>query len=313
LKILAIDLSASEDIRLNPKKYGGVGRTLRILSDNIDDFFIVGNKDLIDKSYKFIGLERKELDNIRGGEELSNYIKEDYDLIFHTCPNINLNTEINQLVWVVGQGENVHVYNKNILLHNKRNQKPILFSEDHKIHEFVLGIDIPPFKQHIKEDFLVQVSNHFPHINSISLASLCIKYGIKCYFGGPISEGYPLLEYIDNKNTFYLGEIPEQEKIDLVSRASFYVSLYSFPINEPPLSIKQSLSLGTPILSNMIGGIKDLLQDGINGFNVFNEDSFLNAWNNRKNINYLDCYNSSLNYSKDKMIDSFKRVLEDLL
>ena len=49
-------------------------------------------------------------------------------------------------------------------------------------------------------------------LSSIEIAKECIKYKIKGIFAGTIGKDYELMDYIDNINTFFLGEISDNEK-----------------------------------------------------------------------------------------------------
>ena len=120
------------------------------------------------------------------------------------------------------------------------------------------------------------------------------------------------LDYIDNKNTFYLGVIDNETKIKYNKLAKFNMQMcpYPFPLT---LSAKEALSYGVPIMARKVGGSIDFIKEGINGFFINNEQDILNAWEQRNNIKQKDCYDSMLWTSEEKMIESFVSVFNQII
>jgi len=316
MKILIVAAPLNEDISATPQRYGGVGRTFYLLAKNNPNITIASNWEAlrdcdISVSRKIILSEEEERKIVENGD-LQGW-DNNFDLIFHAQPNRHYVSNKPTLVWAPGYGETINRLNTNILCHNLKNQHPYISNLMTNLYEFVLGVDIPPFQEYKKDDFILQVTNHYPQINSIILAKLCLKHNIKCIFAGPISDGYPLSDYIDNEYTFYEGVIPEERKIELLKKARFFGCLYSHPINDPPLSAKQALSYGCPILTNQIGAMAEFI-DGSNGYFIRNEQDFIDAWQRRHEFNQLDCYDSVKNkYSVDNMIKTFNNVCERII
>ncbi len=202
-------------------------------------------------------------------------------------------------------------FNNDILLHSQFQN--VECNPNSRIYNVVLGIPIPEFKEYRREDFLFQCSNHYPQINSVLLARWCNYWHIKCYFAGPCNSDYNLLGEIDNVNTFYLGEIPEELKINYLVRCKGFASLYGFNINSDSLAIKQALSYGCPIITTRLGNPHETIINGYNGFIVDNAYSLYQSFNSLHLINSKNCYDSVQKYSLDKMAKSFTEAFEEII
>lgn len=109
----------------------------------------------------------------------------------------------------------------------------------------------------------------------------------------------PLMPSKDIDNVTFLGKIDSVEVIKLLQNAKFSI-LPSECYENNPLSVIESLQLGTPVVGAHIGGIPELIDDGQTGltFESGNCDSLITAVNN--------AYNMSWNYS-DIVLSSRKR------
>lgn len=316
MKILAIE-TGSEDISAYPLKYGGCGRTLYLLGRCISDFYIAGsleslrNCDLRNK----IVLSDKEINDINSTGNLNNWDNE-FDLIFHAKGNQYLTTKKPTLVWIPGQYASVHPGNVNILLHNAKTQNPQITNPQTKIYEFTLGISIPEFQEYCKEDIIFECSNHYPQIQSHILAHFCRKYKIKGVFAGPLDPLYKdvFLSEIDSIDTFYLGEISEEIKIEWLKKARFVGGLYNYSLNSMPLAMKQAMSYGCGALVTKLGPIGELIKRGETGFFLRNEEDFVMALKNKDLINQKKCWETiNNNFSVEKMVESFNQAAYNIL
>lgn len=317
-KVLYIDFSSGfEDISLNPKRYGGVGRTIALLKENIKNFYIIccGESFENNPNHKNVFfLSKEDINLIRNGVKLSNFINDnDYDLVFHNATDVFINTKLKQLVWGVGQYEQFDIRHENCLFHNYKTQQPIINNLNSKIYEFILGIEQPEFKEYQKENFIFQCSNHFNLMGSIELAIFCNRNKIDCVFAGPIAENYKLLDYM-GQYAKYIGEITEDVKIEILKSAKMYGSLFQMPINTLTLGIKQAMSYGCSILSTYAGAIPNYIKNNYNGFLIRNENEFIDAWECGDDIKQLNCYNTIKdNFSKKQMVESFNDVVNKVL
>lgn len=112
---------------------------------------------------------------------------------------------------------------------------------------------------------------------------------------------------------FYQGWISGKNKIELLNRADAYV-LPSY--NEGlPVSILESMSYHLPIISTNVGGIPEIVKDGVNGFiiepgNKKMKKAIDNLLFNRELREKMGA--ASADMVKDHLPDSVKKQLENL-
>ena len=320
-KILLLELSATDSCARSPSRYSGCGPTLRRLAENIPNVYLAAETSCFegDTTEKCIAFDKIILEGIRKGYPLNysyNYNGvSDFDVYIYSDPSFSLNTLKPQICWALGHQERVCPTIKNLLLHNAKWQKPEITNPNTKVFEFVLGINIPVFQENLKREFCFQCSNHYSQIQSARVAEICNRNNIPLILAGPSSGEYRklLLKHIDYKNTFYLGEIDEEEKIKLMKEARCYTNLVTHHINGPQLSVKMAWSYGTPVIATPLGIMPEVIQEGVNGFLVKNEQEFVTAYYKSFNINQKDCFDTSTNWSIDKMVKSFNDVLGVIL
>ena len=131
-----------------------------------------------------------------------------------------------------------------------------------------IGINLPEFRVYKKHNFIFACHRHWPQFQSIEVAKWAQKYKVKTIFAGPICGDYPLKDYIDNKYTYYLGEIPDQLKIEYYQSARLTTLIHNWP-TPMSLSALEALAYGCPVACNLNKGFwPTLIQDGINGFHI---------------------------------------------
>lgn len=315
MHVLLLELSGTDSVSRMPKRYGGVGRTLRLLAENLDQCCLLAEESCFedDLSGKCFPCSKGEIYNIKNGVPIESIVKNNFDIIIHAHPNLYLNTEKKQIVWAPGFNETIHQNHKHLLLHNVKGQCPKILNSKTTVHPFVLGIDIPEYKEYKKEDFIFQCSNHYQQINTHLVINFCNNYQIKGYFAGPISEDYKIKPLFDNKNTFYLGVISEEEKIEYLKKAKLVSALYAHAINECPLAIKQALSYNCGIITTPAGDMVNIISEGLNGFVIQYYDHLPYVWTHKDKIKQENCYSSVLKYSTSNMVSSIKDVLEKIV
>jgi glycosyltransferase involved in cell wall biosynthesis len=144
------------------------------------------------------------------------------------------------------------------------------------------------------------------------VAQLCRKYSIPLIFAGPIQAGYPLMDYVDGDLIKYIGIISNSEKSNYYKKAllTTYLHFWQTPFN---ISAIESLSYGTPIMATANGFWPKLIKNKINGYIIATEEDFVNSINDCLNIKQIDCYNSSSEYSSEKMVSSFYLAFNNIL
>jgi len=174
-----------------------------------------------------------------------------------------------------------------------------------------IGKPVPPnFRKAEKEDYIFICSSHDESKHSVPLAKECIKNNIKGIFAGVIQKNYKLLDYIDNVNTFFIGEISDNFKYKLARKARLSAFLGTCPCVFS-LGVVEMLAHGTPILRNdtKFGDwLEETIVDGQNGL-VYNGNNFLECWEKSKNINQEDCWKTAQKYSAEEMVKSFEKAM----
>ncbi len=123
-----------------------------------------------------------------------------------------------------------------------------------------------------KEDYLVCVSRICEAKGTENAVRLALKTGNRILLAGKIDPGAdrdyfearvkPLL---DGERASYLGEVSQEEKVRLVSRARAFL----FPIQwEEPfgLVMAEALACGTPVLATRWGAVPEVVEHGVTGF-----------------------------------------------
>ncbi|MBC7230018.1 MAG: glycosyltransferase family 4 protein [Actinobacteria bacterium] len=135
------------------------------------------------------------------------------------------------------------------------------------------GVDVEEYRlQGEKDDYLVCVSRICEAKGTENAVRLALKTGHRILLAGKIDPGAdreyfetrvkPLL---DGERAVYLGEVSQEEKVRLVSRARAFI----FPIQwEEPfgLVMAEALACGTPVLATRWGAVPEVVEHGVTGF-----------------------------------------------
>jgi len=311
-----------ESYSMNPKSYGGGRIFASAAKELIENFFIFSSeesfKDVSDNENKerCIVISDSDKERLRNGDNAVSVIPrlKDFDVIVHHFANRYINTNIPQVVWAVGYGEPIHPQIQHLMLYSRNRQNPTISNRDINIYDVVIGIPIEDkFEESLKDDYIFQCSRHTPTFGSIDVAKFCLDNSIKGIFAGPIDNNYPLLKYVDNKTTFYLGQISEEDKIEYTKKARLCTFLHSWntPFN---LSAITSLSNGTPIVSTNVGFWKDLIVNNYNGFIIDNPEQLIDIWDQSQYISQYNCYESVKDkYDSIAMVTSFQKAIKEVI
>ena len=211
-------------------------------------------------------------------------------------------------VWSVGYGGELNPDIKHMLYYNKYQQNRC--APDTRKYKVTIGKKIPKYDFYNKEPYVFQCTRHLDIFGSIEIAATCKHLGIQAYFAGPIENGYPLLNYIDNKTTHYLGVISEEEKIKYLKKAQLCTFYHKWP-TPFNLSAIESLSYGTPIAVTKVGFWESLVSPS-NGFYITDAQSFKQQFDSN-HFSQLYCWKSALPYSEENMLASFRKAFEEVL
>lgn len=143
-----------------------------------------------------------------------------------------------------------------------------------------------------EKDYYLYVGrlSHEKGVKTLLEVASMLPYKLKIAGGGPLKEEL-VQKYKNCANIEFLGHCNAEQVVELLSEAKFSVAPSECYENNP-LSVIESLCAGTPVVGAKIGGIPELIGDGISGF-VFEsgnkEDlkavinkAFQSKWNNRE-------------------------------
>lgn len=334
MKILYLDLNYPdfcENYSLKSPVYGG-GRCvpsalLHSLNDMGHTFEIAADEKCfegIEEKYKIhcITINSTLKNFLRNGGPISQTVfpVANYDIILHNFYGTKLNTQntnIKDLVWLVGFGEHVNPANERIVLYNDY-QNPKIYNPNTKIYKARIGVPMPEFYQERKkEDFVFSCHRQSVYFGARWIMKMAHKYQFKYICAGPKDSDFPeIMNYVDNNYVTYLGIIPQEQKTELYSKAYASTSLHFWntPMN---LSAVESLSLGTPVIAHDIGFWKSLINNGKNGFIIDHEDdiALMNALEACRTFNFQqNCWNSvKFTLSDNLMVQDYLNVFEQII
>lgn len=322
MKIAYIDAKINhppEDYALNPKRYGGGAVFARFAKQSLntggDTFHLFASKDCFDnlssqdRADVCYAIDDGVLNELRLGRPLSTVIPDDYDLYIHhhDCFAFNMAGISAPLVhWaLMGDGRANHPATPYSLLYLRQEQAVY-----GKTFHVQLGKNVPAYQAYEKSDYIFQCTRHDATTNSIPVVKWCNANAVKGLFAGPIFNGYNLLDFIDNKNTFYLGMISDADKHDYYKKARLatYDFLWDPPFNQ---SVIESMSYGTPSFCARRGFFKEIIREGVNGFFSDNCD-LATAYSKATKINQESCHASVAHFNVDNMIQSFYTAFQQI-
>jgi glycosyltransferase involved in cell wall biosynthesis len=118
---------------------------------------------------------------------------------------------------------------------------------------------------------------------------------------------------LDGPDVEYLGEIGDQEKDELLGGACAMV----FPIDWPEpfgLVMIEAMACGTPVIAWRNGSIPEVIDEGITGWVVSDEDAAVRAACNARDIDRRACRNRFLaRFTVDRMARDYVALYERIL
>ena len=117
-----------------------------------------------------------------------------------------------------------------------------------------------------------------------------------------------ILPHVDGRNVRFEGEVPDERKRELFSRARAFV----FPIqwDEPfGLVMIEAMACGTPVVATPFGAVPEVITDGVNGFIASSVDDMVEAVGKIESISPEVCRAVvEQRFSPDVMTDGYERV-----
>ncbi|MDR1335585.1 MAG: glycosyltransferase [Tannerella sp.] len=99
-------------------------------------------------------------------------------------------------------------------------------------------------------------------VTTLLEAAKQLPYPLKVIGGGPLLDS--LRKQFPQNHIEFSGQLPAEQLLPLVQQARFLV-MPSVWYENNPLSVIEALCLGTPALGANIGGIPELIEEGVNG------------------------------------------------
>lgn len=117
-----------------------------------------------------------------------------------------------------------------------------------------------------KEDYYCYVGrlSHEKGVNTLIEAAKNLSYKLKVIGGGPLEEELKIKSEKLKANVEFLGYKQWDEIKSIVGKARFTVIPSEWYENNP-LSVIEAQCLGTPVLGARIGGIPELIENGVTG------------------------------------------------
>lgn len=121
-------------------------------------------------------------------------------------------------------------------------------------------------------------------------------------------------KYFSKKNVNYLGYQPPEKIVQYFQKAK--VLVYPSVSEGMPLGILEALSTGLPVVASNVGGVPDIIEDGVNGYLI---DGFnLADWKEKirlaENIKPKECRRKIVeNHSIEKMTKNYISAYEKFL
>lgn len=115
------------------------------------------------------------------------------------------------------------------------------------------------------------------------------------------------------KYVTWIGEVDEQERNKLMSRAKAFLHPVTWP--EPfGLTLIESMACGTPVVAFGLGSIPEIIQDGKTGFVVKNVDEMVEAVKKIDQIDRAACRRYSIsNYGARRMAEGYLEIYKKLV
>ncbi len=119
--------------------------------------------------------------------------------------------------------------------------------------------------------------------------------------------------YINGTNVIYMPSVTAAAKARLIARATAMLAPISWP--EPfGLSIVEAMVSGTPAISLRQGAAEELIEDGVTGFVVNDEDNMVSAVGRVGEIDAIECARVARRlFSPEVMTDGYVRLYRHAL
>lgn len=181
------------------------------------------------------------------------------------------------------------------------------------------GIDLTKFSysEEPRNDRLVFVGRIAPHKGVREAVAIAKQAGAKLDIIGKVEakdEAYwqEILPFVDGEQIRYLGAKNLDEVAEFFSHAKAFI----FPSQKAEAFGQVTIeaqACGAPVIIYDIGASSELVQDGVTGFVVTNEEDFVKAIKKLPAINRKNCRTFAETFDVGTMIEKYERLYERVL
>ncbi len=206
-------------------------------------------------------------------------------------------------------------YKKNIYLETT-------LVDDKLLDEFNINNKLQKSYNIITILFLARIEKEKGIFNTIEACDLLIQqgYSIRLLIAGRGRATKEVLEKIKNKKYIkFLGYVSGEDKSRTYRESDLYV-LPSYT-EGMPTTVLEAMAFGLPVIVTPVGGLKDIIKDGINGYFIPIDDSFMLAESigklisNKQLISKMALYNfnEAKNYYASNIVKRIENIYMELL
>lgn len=189
-----------------------------------------------------------------------------------------------------------------------------------KIPVIANGIALPPLQSSIKSNFALVLGRICPEKNQHAALEAGSRAGVKVLLGGRV---YP---YPEHKQYFqqqvepllrngheFLGPLSPERKFDLLSQASCLLHPTLAP-ETSSLVAMEALAAGTPVIAFRSGALPEIVDHGITGFLVSNQEEMAAAIGQVRTIRPTDCRAAAeQRFSRERMVREYFDLYRSLV
>jgi len=206
-------------------------------------------------------------------------------------------------------------YKKNIYLETT-------LVDDKLLNEFIINKKLQKSYNIITILFLARIEKEKGIFDTIEACDLLIQqgYSIRLLIAGSGRAEKEVLEKIKNKESIeFLGYVSGKDKSKTYIESDLYV-LPSYT-EGMPITVLEAMAFGLPVIVTPVGGLKDIIKEGVNGYFVQFGDSSMLAETIIKliaNINLMNKmalynYNDAKKYYASSVVKRIENIYMELL
>jgi glycosyltransferase involved in cell wall biosynthesis len=171
---------------------------------------------------------------------------------------------------------------------------------------------------HRKEDYLLWLGRIVPEKGPQRAIRVARAVGRPLVLAGPVQPRFErffakeIEPHIDGSSVRYVGEVGGVRKQRLFADAFAFLMPISWP--EPfGMVIVEALAAGTPVLAFAHGAAPEIVEDGVNGFLVKDEEEMIAAIEKAATIEPMRCRESAMRFAPDRVALGYEAVYHERL